>query len=183
MEVHGNISELKKAIEGRYDRLIEEAESESKKQVKQLKEQFNEKMDLLKEHHQNLKERQGRKIKSTVLNQRRTNAKQEFEKTREKLIKRVFEEVEKNLDKIAKSKEYISFVKKHKPGKKAMVYASDKYFKRFFKGNRFSLDKNMVGVKFQSRSLTLDFDLKSLMDAKRGQLRAIIAKELFGGLL
>ncbi len=162
MQVYGNLEEVRKAINGHFDRLIKEREKDRDNQVNLLSKQFNQSLEELRAEKRRERENAVRKVKAKALNERKAAAKRDFEKAREDMINSVLQALEQKLPKIAKSKEYRAFVKKHAP-----------------KG-KFTLKKGQLGVKYESNTVVLDFDLRSLFESKQGRLREIVTKELFG---
>ncbi|MBW2981216.1 V-type ATP synthase subunit E [Candidatus Woesearchaeota archaeon] len=178
MQVFGNVESLKKAIENKYSSIIKDAEKEKQKQLAEIDKELKKKLELLKSHMKTETDAEVKKTTSMILSAAKLKAKKEFEEKREAIIESVFEGAEKKARDIAHSKDYTDFVKKSMPNTKGLSVAGDSdYYSKVFP--ELKVDKNIIGVKFESEKLVYDFTLDSIIASKKDILRHEVSKILF----
>lgn len=178
MEVYGNVEALKEAIEKRYSSMIQDIEKDKKKQLTEMLKEVKEKLDLLKARMKTETDAEVKKTTSMTLSAAKLIAKKEFEEKREAIIESVFSGAAKKAKDIAHSKEYIDFVKKGMPDAKGLSAIGDSdYYKKEFPSLK--IDKNLVGLKFESEGVIYDFTLDSIIASKKDILRHEVSKVLF----
>lgn len=178
MEVFGNVEALKKAIEKKYSSMIKDIEKEKEEQLAEIDKELKKKLELLRPHMKTEIDAEVKKTTSMISSAAKLKAKKEFEEKREAIIESVFEKAMKKAKDIAHSKDYTDFVKKNMPGTKGLSATGDSdYYKKVFP--ELKVDRNIIGVKFESERLVYDFTLDSIIASKRDILRHEVSKILF----
>lgn len=178
MEIFGNIEALKGAIEKKYLAEIKKIEKEKEKQLAEIDKELKKKLALLKSHMKTVTDAEVKKTHLMILSREKMKAKKEFEERREALIDAVFKEAEKKAKEIAHSKEYMDYVKANMPAEENLLVTGDsEHYKNLFPNLK--VDKNIVGLKFESKSLVYDFTLDNMIGAKKDILRHEVSKVLF----
>tara|TARA_Y100000310_G_C20320671_1_gene640605 strand:- start:54 stop:689 length:636 start_codon:yes stop_codon:yes gene_type:complete len=177
METFGNVEALKGAIEKKYSSKIKEAEKEKSKQLADIDKELKKKLDLLKSHMKTSTEAEVKKTHSMILSGEKLKAKKEFEEKREELIENVFKAADKKAKSIAHSKEYIDFVESNLPGGEFSTIGDSNYYEKAFPN--LEIDKDIVGVKFESKGVIYDFTLNNIIASKKDILRHEVSKVLF----
>lgn len=177
MEIFGNVEALKGAIEKKYSSKIKEIEKEKEKQLGEIDEELKKKLELLRSHMKTIMDAEVNKAYSMILSGEKLKAKKEFEEKREALIDAVFKEAEKKAKSIVHTKEYIDFVNKNMPKEESLVIGDGDYYKKFFP--KLKIDKNIMGLRFESEGVIYDFTLDNMIEAKRDVLRHEVSKVLF----
>lgn len=179
MKIYGDIEALKSSIEKKYGQKIGEVERATDKKIEGMRKEADEKIALKKAHISTLTESEVRKEYSKILSEEELKARNEFEKKRDSMIKKIFGDAKKGAKKKAHNKKYISHLKANMPkGKGFSVVADSKAAYKTVSDN-IKVDKSIAGVKFVSEDLSYDFTLDGAIDAKREQLRHAIIKALF----
>ncbi len=178
MEIFGNVEALKGVIERKYSSEINKITKEREKQLAGIDKELKEKIELLISHMKTATDAEVKKAYSMILSGERLKAKKEFEEKRESLISAVFKEAEKRAKKIVHTKDYVDFVKKNMPKEGEFLVVGDSdYYKQFFNGLK--VDKNIVGLRFESEGVLYDFTPGNEISSKKDVLRQEISKELF----
>jgi len=177
MEVFGNIEALKEAIEKKYTSKIREVEKEKEKQLNEIDKELKKKLNLLDSRMKTASDAEVKKTHSVILSEEKLKAKKEFEEKREELINKVFKEAEKKSKKIVRSKEYIDYVKSNIPKEKDLKVTGSDALKKHFP--KLKVDKNILGLKFESEGIIYDFTLDNMINSKKDVLRHEISKVLF----
>jgi len=178
MEVFGNVEALKKAIEKKYASIIKDAEKEKEKQLAEIDRELKGKLELLRSHMKTEIDAETKKAGSMILSAAKLTSKKEFEEKRESMIESVFEKAMKKAKDIAHSKDYTAFVKKNMPGTKGLSITGDSdYYSKVFP--ELKVDRNIIGVKFESERLVYDFTLDNIIASKKDILRHEVSKILF----
>jgi len=178
METFGNIEALKGAIEKKYASKIKEVEKDREKQLKEIEQELNKKLEVLKSRMKTKIDAEVKKTHSMILSEEKLKAKKEFEEKREGMIESVFKEAEKKAKKIAHTKEYMDFVNKNLPEEKDLSIIGDgTYYKETFP--ELKVDKDLIGLKFESKGIIYDFTLDNIIKSKRDILRQEVSKVLF----
>lgn len=179
MEVFGNVEGLKDYIEKRYSSEIKLIKAEKEKQLEEIDKILKKELELLRSHMKTLTNADVKKAYSMILSEERLKAKKEFEEKREAIINSVFAEAEKKAEKIVHTSEYIDFVRKNMPQEKGLLVVGDSnYYKKAFP--KVKVDKNMLGLKFESEGVTYDFTLDNMIASKKEILRQEVSRILFG---
>jgi len=178
MEIYGNIEALKSSIEKRYSSEIKKVEEDRKKQVIEIGKELKNQLVLLQSSMKTLINAEVKKAHSMIISEEKLKAKKEFEEKRESLINKVFKEAEKKAKKIAHTKEYLDFVQKNMPKEEGFSIIGDSdYYNKIFP--EIDIDKNLIGIKFESEGLVYDFTLNKIIASKRDVLRHEVSKTLF----
>jgi len=181
MEVFGNVEYIKKAIQKKYDELNKELDREIEERCEEVKAAFSKEIASLKEHFELRLENLSRQQYMKILNEEKSRAKRAYEEQREKMIGLVFEEVMKEAQKKAHTKEYINFVKVSLKGEETgslhAVGDSDFYRKEFPK---LKVEKGFAGMKFRSGDTIIDLTIDGALKSKKDSLRQLISHRLFG---
>ena len=178
MEIYGNIESLKGSIEKRYSFEIKKVEEDRKKQVMEIGKELKNQLTLLNSNMKTIIDAEVKKAHSMILSEEKLKAKKEFEEKRESLINKVFKEAEKQAKKIAHTQEYADYVQENMPKEKGFSIIGDSdYYKTIFP--EMDIDKNIIGIKFESKGLVYNFTLNSIIDSKKDILRHEVSKTLF----
>ena len=178
METFGNIGALKRVIEKKYSTKIKEVEKEKEKQLAEINKELNKKLELFKANMETKRDIAVKKMHSMVLSKEKMKIKKEFEEQRESLINHVFKEAEKKAKNNVHNKDYIDYVKKNLPKEKKFVVIGDSnYYEKHFP--KLKIDKNIIGLKFESEGVIYDFSLSNIIASKKDILRQEISKILF----
>lgn len=178
MQVFGNVEALKKAIEKKYSSMIKDIEKDKEKQLADIAKELKEKLSLLKSHMETETDAEVKKTTSMILSSARLNAKKEFEEKREAIIESVFKEAEKRAKEIVHTDEYIDFVKKNMPKAKGLSVIGDSdHYKEPFPDLK--VDKDIIGLKFESEGAVYDFTLDNIIASKKDVLRHEVSKVFF----
>ncbi len=179
MEVYGNISALKKGIEERYKNEIAQIEKEAEDKAKDFDAKKKKRLQVLKADFKTRKGEKVKEAKQRVLNEKKLEAKKEFELEREKLIQQVFEDVKKKASKIVLTKQYIEYVKKNVPKEKGfLAMVGPAFLKKSFPKSK--EEKGLIGVKFVGDEIIYDYSINALLEAREDFVRHTITKNLFG---
>lgn len=179
MKVYGNIEALKSSIKKKYSAQIRAIEKDIEKKIKELKKETERKIALIKSRTKTLADLEAKKLYAMLMNEAILKAKRDFEKKREELINKVFDEAYKKAKKIAHTHEYIEYVKRKIPKEELEVIGDSPYYEKFFPNLK--IDKNVIGLKFKSTNVVYDFSLDSGLKSQKEKLRHIINKILFEG--
>lgn len=179
MEVFGNVEGLKSSIEKKYSSEIKLIKAEREKQLKEVDKKLKKELELLRSQMETLTDADVKKAYSKILSEEKLKAKKEFEEKREAIINSIFAEAEKKALKIVHTSEYINFVKKNRPKEKGLLVVGDSnYYKKSFP--KIKLDKNILGLKFESEGVIYDFTLDNIIASKKDVLRQEVSRILFG---
>lgn len=178
MQVFGDERKLKEFIKDKYDSKIKELDSEYQEKIREAEAQIEEKIEEKKRALDAETQKEITQAKSKTLSEERLKAKQNFEKTREKLITETLEQVEDGLMAQAHSKEYLEYLKNKTKGLKDFeVIADSDYYKKVFP--KYKKDNSIIGVKLLSGELTYDLTLSTAFNAKKELLRQKASETLF----
>ena len=179
MKVYGNAEGLKKVLEKTYAKKIAEVRKETDAKISEINSEAQKEISQIEDQARTDAQAAAREATQRVLNEEKLNAKKKFEEEREKMIQKVFEEVRVQAPKVAAKKEYLAFVKKNSPKEKGLeILGSSTSYKKTY--NKMKLDKNIVGLKFQSSDMVYDLSLDGAIEAKKDTVRRTITKNLFG---
>ena len=177
METFGNIEALKGAIEKKYSSKIKQTEKERDQTLADIDKELNKKLELLKSHMETTTDAEVKKTHSMILSGEKLKAKKEFEEKREELIEGVFKEAGKKAKSIAHSKEYLDYVESNLPGGEFSSIGDSNYYEKAFPN--MEIDKELIGVKFESNGVIYDFTLNNIIASKKDILRHEVSKVLF----
>jgi vacuolar-type H+-ATPase subunit E/Vma4 len=178
MEVFGNIEALKGAIEKRYTSKIKEVEKEKEKALSKIDNELQKELGVLRPHMETITDAEVKKTHSMILSEEKLKVKREFEEKRESIISSVFKEARKKAKKVAHSTEYMDFVKKNMPEEEDISIIGDsEYHKKIIPGLK--VDKNIIGVRVESKGAIYDFTLDNMIASKKDILRHEVSKVLF----
>jgi len=183
MQIYGDITKLKSAIERKYSGEIAKVEKETNNTIREIKAELQKKLEIKKLRAKTATETEEKKAYSKIMSEEKLKAKKEFEQIREELINKVFEEAENMVKEKAKGKRYIEFVRKfvakYISGKNAEMVTDSDIYKKHFPKFKTRINKNIVGVRFELNRIVYDLTLDAAIRSKKEQIRQKISKALF----
>lgn len=163
MEVVGDINEFKDSIRKDFEDRIRHVDADSKEEIIRIENENEERLDGLRQQLKAEIARKAEEMKAITLNEQKLEAKSTFEETREKMVQELLSDIEKELPKKMKQKDFLDFLSKHSPKtyKSALGHS---HFKGKFRNLK--VDNSVFGVRFRTENMLIDLSLNGLLEAK-----------------
>ena len=175
MAVYGDIKELKKAIEQDYAQKLREVNREKDARIKEIKARANNELGELKTAIGREIEEKKAETRAMVLNEKKMEAKNKFEESREEMIQTVLDDAVKRFPEVMKGKKYSSFVKKYVPAG-ADVFGNP-FFKKQYK--KLKPETGVSGLRFVKGEIQFNLSLEALLEAKEFSARQKVIETLW----
>ena len=178
MKLIGSISSLENEIKRKYRRDVERLENEAEKRIRKIRNATKAKLKEIDNEQRPIIKQAKELGKRAHLNEIRMKMKLEYQREKEKLVNQLITDVKKDMKKIAHSKEYLEYIKRHMVDEKDLeVYADSNYYQKLFK-KKIHVVKGITGVKLVGKDITYDLTLESIMEEKLPKIKTVISREL-----